>query len=91
LCVARAIRTAAFLIICNRVSHDEPEKGDPSVVMKVLKQTVARRLLAEASDHFWQKRFCDFNVFSYASQPGEVGIGRRSRGLALEQLSHVRG
>jgi putative transposase len=42
----------------------EPEKGDPSVVMKVLKQTVARRLLKDGSDHFWQKRFYDFNVYS---------------------------
>jgi putative transposase len=42
----------------------EPEKGDPSVVMKVLKQTVTRRLLPQGSDHFWQKRFYDFNVFS---------------------------
>jgi hypothetical protein len=25
---------------------------------------VARRLLPQGSDHFWQKRFCDFNVFS---------------------------
>ena len=56
----------------------EPEAGDPSVVMKVLKQRVARRLLTrkpagpqavlwperEAPRHFWQKRFYDFNVWS---------------------------
>ena len=56
----------------------EPEQGDPSVVMKVLKQRVARRLLprkrarplpelwpeAKAPRHFWQKRFYDFNVWS---------------------------
>ena len=42
----------------------EPDRRDPSVVMKVLKQTVARKLLAEDADHFWHKRFYDFNVYS---------------------------
>ena len=57
----------------------EPGEGDPSVVMKVLKQQVARRLLPrrrtrnrqpglwaepESPRHFWQKRFYDFNVWS---------------------------
>ena len=52
----------------------EPEQGDPSVVMKVLKQRFARQvskqrppgqmlLWAEAEpEHAWQKRFYDFNV-----------------------------
>ena len=57
----------------------EPAVGDPSIVMKVLKQRVARRLLARrrtrraqpglwdelpSPRHFWQKRFYDFNVWS---------------------------
>ena len=57
----------------------EPALGDPSLVMKVLKQRVARRLLSRkparnaqpelwaepsAPRHFWQKRFYDFNVWS---------------------------
>jgi putative transposase len=54
----------------------EPEIGDPSQVMQVLKQRVAKRLrprrrartqidLFPASPHhFWQKRFYDFNVFT---------------------------
>jgi putative transposase len=54
----------------------EPEKGDPSVVMKVVKQRFARMvhkkrsssqldLWAESEDeHVWQKRFYDFNVWS---------------------------
>jgi len=60
----------------------EPEKGDPSIVMQVLKQTVARRLLRQrrkknipqmelwksrsGPEPFWQRRFYDFNVFSEA-------------------------
>ena len=56
----------------------EPAEGDPSLVMKALKQRVARRLMRrkkrtsqsdlwsepEAERHFWQKRFYDFNVWS---------------------------
>ncbi len=53
-----------------------PEIGDPSLVLKVLKQRSARRFLrrrrgdqpglfaAPAAGHFWQKRFYDFNVYS---------------------------
>lgn len=49
----------------------EPQVGDPSKVMQVLKQRVARRILSAADPsnlgylsegHFWQRRFYDFNV-----------------------------
>jgi putative transposase len=56
----------------------EPEKADPSVVMKVLKQRFARRLRQKhrrsrsqmrlwadgEDDRVWQKRFYDFNVWT---------------------------
>ena len=52
-----------------------PEKADPSIALKVIKQTSARRFLKRRKQspslfpeavlrHFWQKRFYDFNVFS---------------------------
>ena len=60
----------------------EPERDNPSIVMQVLKQTVACRLLqkrrkknsnqrelwsyAELPERFWQRRFYDFNVYSDA-------------------------
>ena len=60
----------------------EPERGNPSRVMQVLKQRVARRLLRKPNKRsssqielwksppslhqFWQPRFYDFNVFSNA-------------------------
>ena len=60
----------------------EPKRDNPSIVMQVLKQTVARRLLqkkrnrnsnqrelwsyAEVPERFWQRRFYDFNVYSDA-------------------------
>ena len=54
----------------------EPEKGDPSVVMKVVKQRFARKVRGkragaqlalwaeEGIEHVWQKRFYDFNVWT---------------------------
>jgi len=54
----------------------EPERDDPSVVLKVVKQRFARKVrpkrssaqLAlweqESDEHLWQKRFYDFNVWS---------------------------
>jgi putative transposase len=56
----------------------EPEKGDPSKVLQMVKQTVSRSLRKdeksstqprkpfddEASPAFWQRRFYDFNVWS---------------------------
>jgi putative transposase len=54
----------------------EPERGDPSLIMKVIKQRFTRKLRRkrtaigqgslweEASERIWQKRFYDFNVWS---------------------------
>ncbi len=53
----------------------EPEVGDPSVVMKVIKERFSRRLNAKRKVwatqtafwepvQIWQKRFYDFNVWS---------------------------
>jgi len=50
---------------------------------------------AEQADHFWQRRFYDFNIWSarkegevgvHARQPGETEISISSKGLAVEQL-----
>jgi len=54
----------------------EPEVGDPSVVMKVIKErftrqlnrrrnsSAQRRVFDVPAEPFWQKRFYDFNVWS---------------------------
>ena len=39
----------------------EPEQGTVADAIKSLKQRVSRRLVGEA-EHFWQKRYYDFNV-----------------------------
>ncbi len=77
----------------------EPERGDPSKVMQVLKQRVARRLLRKkrtpagqgmlfgadlSADHFWQRRFYDFNVWSARKQSEKLCYMHRNpvtRGL----------
>ncbi len=46
----------------------EPNRGNPSSVMFALKQRTSRRWLKSLRqlgiEHFWQRRFYDFNVFS---------------------------
>ena len=59
----------------------EPERGDPSVVVQVLKQRFARQVLLArshtaqgpsgemlAEGHVWQRRFYDFVVWSEAKR-----------------------
>jgi putative transposase len=43
----------------------EPEKDTLADALKSLKQGVSRRLIGDA-DHFWQKRYYDFNIRNYA-------------------------
>ncbi len=42
----------------------EPQRDSLAEALKSLKQGVARRLVGEA-DHFWQKRYYDFNLRNY--------------------------
>jgi putative transposase len=42
----------------------EPQKDTLADALKSLKQGVSRRLIGEA-EHFWQKRYYDFNVRNY--------------------------
>jgi REP-associated tyrosine transposase len=55
----------------------EPEKGDPSLVMQILKQRFSRQVLTQVRrnsknssaqtaeiQHLWEKRFYDFNVWT---------------------------
>ncbi len=74
-----------------------PLKGNPSLVLKVVKQESAKRFLRNRSklprlfadsalDHFWQKRFYDFNVFSERKRIEKLKYIHRNpvkRGLVL--------
>jgi putative transposase len=43
----------------------EPQRDTLADALKSLKQGVARRLIGDA-EHFWQKRYYDFNIRNYA-------------------------
>jgi len=73
----------------------EPDECDLSRVMQVLKQRVARRLLPDLrrsglstdEEHFWQRRFYDFNVWSAAKHAEKVHYIHQNpvrRGLVAE-------
>ncbi|MGH9670814.1 MAG: REP-associated tyrosine transposase [Terriglobales bacterium] len=74
----------------------EPESGDPSLVMQVLKQRVARQAQKkrgrrraqpelfgagpeDAVEHFWQRRFYDFNVWSKRKRAEKLRYMHRNR------------
>jgi len=42
----------------------EPQQDTLADALKSLKQGVSRRLIGDA-DHFWQKRYYDFNIRNY--------------------------
>src|SRR6266702_5460722 len=44
----------------------EPEKDTLADALKSLKQGVSRRLIGDA-EHFWQKRYYDFNVRNHTA------------------------
>ena len=77
----------------------EPQQDTLADALKSLKQGVARRLIGDAN-HFWQKRYYDFNVRNYpqfcgkaalySSKSGQAGLVRASGGLGVEQLSPLR-
>ena len=85
----------------------EPEKGDLSRVMQVLKQRMARQVLTDvrrhagtghgalwedpslgqSTEHFWQARYYDYNVWSDEKRVEKLRYIHRNpvkRGLVLE-------
>src|SRR5437899_5451860 len=77
----------------------EPEKGDPSVVMKVVKQRFSRMVRKKrcagqmdlwtevGTEQVWQKRFYDFNVWNEAKRVEKLRYIHRNpvkRGLVAK-------
>jgi REP-associated tyrosine transposase len=61
----------------------EPEHGNPSTMIQVLKQRFARKVSKEcltqnpsqlAEDHVWQRRFYDFPVWDKRQARGEAAV-----------------
>jgi putative transposase len=61
-----ALRVYGYVVMPNHVHLlvSEPERETLAVAIKSLKQIVSRRLLS-GGDHFWQKRYYDFNIRDY--------------------------
>jgi putative transposase len=62
----------------------EPEKGQLSIAIQALKQSVARRLALRSAEPFWQARYYDFNVWSNRKRVEELRYIHRNpvaRGL----------
>ena len=57
------LRIYGYVIMPDHVHllASEPERGPLADALKSLKQGVSRRLIGDA-DHFWQKRYYDFNL-----------------------------
>ena len=89
----------------------EPQRDTLADALKSLKQGVSRRLIGKlplkpkpglsgAPDHFWQKRYYDFNIRNYPQfveklryihrNPVKAGFVRTSGGLGVEQFSPLR-
>jgi len=60
------LRVYAYVIMPEHVHLllSEPGRGTLADALKSLKQGVSRRLIGDAQ-HFWQKRYYDFNVRNY--------------------------
>jgi putative transposase len=78
----------------------EPERGDLSLAIQMLKQITSRKLRPAALPRFWLVRYYDFPVWTEAKRveklryihrnPVERGLVARPRRLALEQLCSLR-
>jgi putative transposase len=57
------LRVYAYVVMPEHIHLlvSEPEHGTLADALKSLKQSIARRLIANG-DHFWQKRYYDFNI-----------------------------
>ena len=61
------LRIYAYVVMPEHIHLlvSEPERDTLADALRSLKQGVARRLIGDA-DHFWQKRYYDFNVRNHA-------------------------
>jgi putative transposase len=57
------LRVYAYVVMPEHIHLllSEPQRGTLADALKSLKQGVSRRLITDA-EHFWQKRYYDFNI-----------------------------
>ena len=81
------LRVFAYVLMPEHVHLllSEPDRGLLADVLKSLKQGVSRRLVGNA-EHFWQKRYYDFNIRHYPQFVEKLKYIHRNpvrRGLCL--------
>ena len=93
------LRVYAYVVMPEHVHLllSEPERDTLADALKSLKQGVARRLIGDA-DHFWQKRYYDFNVRNHAQfveklhyihwNPVKQGLCERPEDWACSSFVH---
>ena len=92
-----ALRVYGYVVMPDHVHLllSEPQRGTLADALKSLNQGVARRLIGGA-EHFWQKRYYDFNIRNHPQfvekvryihrNPVKRGLCDRAEGLGMEQL-----
>jgi putative transposase len=75
----------------------EPRQDTLADALKSLKQGISRRLIGDA-DHFWQKRYYDFNIRNYPQfveklryihrNPGKAGLCERPEDWEWSSFRH---
>ena len=78
----------------------EPELGTLAAALMLIKRTVAHQLLSVKDEHFWQRRYYDFNVWSERKRieklryihrnPVLRGLVTSPEGLPVEQFPLAR-
>ncbi len=93
------IRVFGYVVMPDHVHllMSEPRRDTLADVLKSLKQGVSRLLIGEA-DHFWQKRYYDFNVLTNAKfleklrylhrNPVRRGLCERPEGWVWSSFRH---
>jgi putative transposase len=93
------LRIYAYVVMPEHVHVllSEPERQTLADALKSLKQGVSRRLI-ENAEHFWQKRYYDFNIRDYPQfmeklryihrNPVRAGLCERSEDWAWSSFRH---
>jgi len=98
------LRVYAYVVMPEHIHLlvSEPERGTLADALKSLKQGIARRLISNddrrCGDHFWQKRYYDFNIRNHPQfvekiryihrNPVKRGLCERPEGWEWSSFRH---
>lgn len=76
--ISESFRVEGYVVMPTHIHIliSEPEKGNPSTVMQLLKQRTGlkfnREMKRPVGSQFWQKRFHDFNVYTHEKRVEKI-------------------